>query len=174
MKEYGEIQIRARELVAAELERRRQEAQLRLPHRCTHNHRQLLDVRPTVDGEPNPTYNRVLSDGTQTIGLCMLGSENGEEWSGTICEDPVDAQRCPYYTPAKSLKELMAEAQQELTDPEWLTANMPELASLLWVLEDSALPRLPWVRRLMLNFRRFKVEPLKPSVDLIKLLPDKP
>lgn len=173
MKDYAEILIRARELAAEERERRYEQAQLRLPHRCTHNHRQVLDTRRAVEGEANPTYNRVTADGAQTIGLCMLGAEDAETWPGTICEDPIDAQRCPYYNPAQSLDEVLDELHRDLSNPEWLAANMPELSALVWVLEESTLPKLPWFRQFLLRFRRFKIEPLQPTVDPAKLLPDR-
>lgn len=172
MKDQAEILVRARELVNAEMEHRLAEAQQRLPHHCIHNHRQPVDVRPTVEGEPNPAYNRILSDGSKTIGLCMLGAENAEEWPGTICEDPVDALRCPYFSTTQSEAATLSTFKQDLTDPTWVSQNMPELATLLWVLEAQSLPQLPWFRRFLLLFRRFKIEPLKPAVDLAKLLSD--
>ncbi len=170
MKDQSDILIRVRELVHAERERRLAEAQLRLPHLCTHNHRQPLDTRPTVEGEVNPTFNRISPNGTPTIGLCMLGADSPEEWLGTICEEPIDAQRCPYFNTTQSEEVVLAAFQHDLTTPEWVSANMPELAALLWVLEGSELPRLPWFRRFLLRFRSFKVEPLKPALDPEKLL----
>lgn len=171
MRDYAEILTRARELADAERERRFVQAQLRLPHRCVHNHRQALDTRRTVEGDSNPTYNRIQVGGSQTIGLCMLGAENVEEWPGNICEDPIDAQRCPYFVAAQSIDEVMAEYQREIADPEWVSNNMPELSALLWVIEDASTPRLTWFRRLLLKVRRFKLEPLKPAIDPSKLLP---
>lgn len=170
MKDQTDILIRARELVHAERERRIAEAQLRLPHLCTHNHRQPLDTRPTVEGEPNPSFNRISPNGTPTIGLCMLGADSPEEWLGAICEEPIDAQRCPYFDTTQSEETVLALFHQDLTNPEWVATRMPELATLFWVLESSQLPSLPWFRRLLLRFRRFKVEPLKPAIDPEKLL----
>lgn len=170
MKDQNDILTRARELVHAERERRLAEAQLRLPHLCTHNHRQPLDTRPTVEGEPNPTFNRISPNGVATIGLCMLGANNPEEWLGTICEDPIDAQRCPFFNTTQSEESVLENFQQDLTNPEWVATHMPELATLLWVLENSTIPTLPWFRRFLLRFRSFKIEPLKPAVDPEKLL----
>jgi hypothetical protein len=172
LKDSTEILTRARELVYAEMERRLAEAQLRLPHRCVHNHRQSLDLRRTVEGEPNPTFNRVLNDGSQTIGLCMLGSSNPDDWQGTICEDPIDAQRCPYFVPVLSKDQVLETFRQDLSDPEWVGQHMPELATLFWVLDTNSLPQLPWFRRLLLRFRSFQVEPLRPATDPAQLLSD--
>jgi hypothetical protein len=170
LKDQIDILIRARELVHAERERRLADAQLRRPHLCVHNHRQPLDTRPTVEGEINPAYNRISPDGTPTIGLCMLGANSPEEWLGTICEEPIDAQRCPYFSTTQSEEAVLAAFRQDLTTPDWVTANMPELAALLWVLDSDETPKLPWVRRFLLRFRSFKIEPLKPAVDPEKLL----
>jgi hypothetical protein len=174
VKDQSAILVRARELVNSELERRLANAQLRLPHQCIYNHRQPLDVNKTVEGEANPTYNRVSPEGVKTIGLCMFGQDDLEEWPGTICEDPIDAQRCPLYVTTLTQEKVLESFREDLTNPEWVAANMPELAALLWVLEDSSLPQLPWFRRFLLNFRRFRVEPLRPAVDPANLLPGGP
>lgn len=171
MKRSEEILGRARECVAAEFERRLAEASRRLPHRCVYNHRQPLDVRRTVEGELNVAYNTISSSGSPTIGLCMLGSENSEEWSGTVCEDPIDAQKCPYFTPAKTKEAVLEELFRDLTDLDWLNDRMPELSALLWVLEESSAPRLSLWRRLRNYFLRIRLEPLRPAVDPAQLLP---
>jgi hypothetical protein len=170
LKDPTEILVRARELVQAEQERRLNEAQARLPRYCTHNHRQMLDSRSTIVGERNPTYNRISCEGVPTIGLCLLGADSPEEWQGTICEDPVDAQRCPYFNTINSKENVLTSLREDLTTPEWVAVHMPELSALLWVLEDTAIPKLSWFRRLLLHFHKFKVEPLRPAVDLEKLL----
>jgi hypothetical protein len=100
----------------------------------------------------------------------MLGANSPEEWLGTICEEPIDAQRCPYFSTTQSEEAVLAAFRQDLTTPDWVTANMPELAALLWVLDSDETPKLPWVRRFLLRFRSFKIEPLKPAVDPEKLL----
>lgn len=172
MKSNSEIWARARECVAAELENRLLEASLRLPHRCVHNHRQALDSRKTVEGEPNARYNRINITGDQTIGLCMLGAETPEDWNGTICEEPLDAQRCPYFTPLEDKEAVIRKFAEDVKDPEWVHTHMPELAALMWVLDESAPPRLMWIQRLFLYFRRVRIEPVRPSLDLDRLLPE--
>lgn len=179
MKTADEVRNRVVELLGAELDRRVLEASERLPHRCVNNHRQPLDSRRRVEGESNPTFNRV-SAGTdrgrglpvvQTIGLCMLGSDDPEVWAGTICEDAVDAKRCPYFSPAQSKAELFAEFTNDLRDTEWVQANLPEVAALLWVLESMQVPRISWWKKLWFKFAQIKTEPVAPSFDPAGLLP---
>ncbi len=102
----------------------------------------------------------------------MLGSNDPEEWQGTICEDPIDAQRCPFYTTMVNELEVLETLRQDLANPEWLGQNMPELSALLWVLDSQSLPSLSWFRRFLLKFRSFKIEPLRPAPDPAKLLSD--
>ena len=184
MKTFEEVWARARALVNAELERRLVEASKRLPHLCTFNHRQPLDVRPTIEGAVNAGYNTVSYHHGQTIGLCMLGAQKVDgrwmvagsdqeeaKWAGTICEDPIDAQRCPYFESAVSKETVLNEILNDLANSEWLTQNMPELQVLLWVLDEEAPPRFSWLERLRMHFRVVSLEPLQPSVDPLQLLP---
>ncbi len=178
MKNADEVRNRVVELLSAELDRRVLAASERLPTRCTHNHRQPLDSRRRVDGEPNRTFNRI-SVGTengrglpvlQTIGLCMLKSDNPEEWGGTICEDPIDAKRCPYFNPSQSKEELFSEFMHELQDKEWVKENLAEVHSLLWVLDAMQVPRISWWKKLWFRFVGIRVEPVQPSFDPARLL----
>lgn len=173
MKTQAEVVARAKSLVSTELDRRLALARQRLPHRCIHNHRQAIDSRKTVEGEANPTYNTIAADGSPTIGLCMLGANNPEDWRGTICEDPIDAQRCPDFTPGQNLEQILTSFRSELADPEWVNVHMPSLAALMWVLDEQAPPRLGFFRRFLLSFTRIQLEPVQPKVDLTLLLPDK-
>jgi hypothetical protein len=63
----------------------------------------------------------------------MLGSEDPEQWQGNICDDPIDAQRCPYFTPAKDAKTIVAEFMELVKEPSWVETNMPVVSALLWV-----------------------------------------
>lgn len=169
MKNPDEIRDRIRGLLAQELEMRLEETQKRLPHLCTHNHRQPTDSRKQVDGLANPTYNRIDSNGS-TVGLCMLGAESPEDWKGTVCEDPIDAQRCPYFNPVKSREAVSKDFLGQLQDPEWVLAEMPRVAELLWVLEAVQSPKIPFWKRWFLRLRRLSLEPVKPVVDPALLL----
>jgi len=178
MKKEGVIENRVRGLLVTELERRVEEGSKRLPHLCHHNQRQPLDTRKTVEGEPNSTFNRVSSPNGKklpTIGLCMLGAEDPEQWQGTICEDPLDAQRCPYFNPIIDKKMVWEEFAEQLGTPEWVSEHMPELEALCWVLGDDIDPvkRLPWWKRMWFRIIRVNVEPLTVS-DVTALLPAVP
>lgn len=182
MKTSDEIRNRVVELLEVELDRRVQLASERLPHLCVHNHRQPLDTRRNVDGAPNAGFNRVSSgveNGRalpviQEMGLCMLGAETPEQWTGTICDEPIDAKRCPVFTPLGSKEVLFAKFTEELQDPLWIEANLPEVASLLWVLETLQVPRISWWKKFWFRVMRITIEPVLPSFDVTKLLPPAP
>lgn len=179
MKTADEVRNRVVELLSAELDRRVREASERLPHRCFYNRRQPLDARRRVDGDPNEMFNRISAGAqagrslpvVQTIGLCMLGAEDPTQWSGSICEDAIDAKRCPDFTPVQSKEGLFAEFTKDLQDSEWVQAKLPEVAGLLWVLERMQVPHLPWWKKLWFRFVRIKVEPVTPPFDPAGLLP---
>jgi hypothetical protein len=167
-----EIADRVRYLLVRELDRRVQLSVQRLPGHCTHNYRHALDVRKTVDGEPNVNYNRIGLPVVQTIGLCMLGKENPEEWNGTICEDPVDAQRCPYFTGKVTKEQIRLDFETQVRDAKWLEVNLPEVYGLLWTLDRNAVVQLPWWKRLWFWFLRVRVEPMT-GVPVERWLPER-
>lgn len=171
MRTNDEIQNKIQTLLHKELNRRVQEATQRLPHRCTHNHRQSLDARREVTGEPNEGFNRVNRTRLPTVptlGLCMLGANTPEKWRGDICDDPIDAQRCPYFNPTLSKGAILTEFRQQVEDEEWLKAKLPDVHALLWVLDTSA-PNyhLPWWKRLWFRFLRLRTEPVRGVVALL-------
>lgn len=175
MKDESEIRARVRALLVQELDRRVEEATRRLPHLCQHNHRQALDTRKNVEGEANGTYNRVSPNGKSlpTIGLCMLGAEDPETWGGTICEDPIDAQRCPYFVSRQTKEEILHGFYQDLTTLGWVPEHMPELAGLFWVLDEGYQIQLPWWKRLWFRLLRIRVEPIvKPVAALLPSISD--
>lgn len=99
----------------------------------------------------------------------MLGSDDPETWGGTICEDPVDAQRCPYFTSKTSKADILSTLREETLDLEWLRNNLPEVYGLLWALED-AVPQIPWWKVLWFRLLRVRTEPVQ-SVSIDRLLP---
>jgi hypothetical protein len=168
---------RVRELLVEELDHRVQEASTRRPHYCIYNHRHPLDARKEVYGELND-YNRITDDRgqpvAQTIGLCMLGAEDPEEWKGAICEDDLDAQRCPYFTPIKGKDEIWEEFQRDVVDEGWVAENLSAVRELLWVLGGCKCPQLPWWKRLWYRWvLRIRVAPPL-AVDDPALLPPGP
>lgn len=168
MKTSKEIEARIRSRLVDELARRLRASGSRIPTNCVHNHRHTLDSRKRTEGEGNPLYNRIETPNGQTIGLCMLGSDTPEEWSGNICEDIVDAQRCPYFNLAKSKEAVLKEFSDQIADITWLEKELPDVASLVWALERPV--KLSLMARLKAWLFRVKVEPLTP-VDSTRLLP---
>lgn len=168
MKTDTEIKNRIRFLLAEALDARVAEASKRLPCLCKHNRQHPLDTRRTVHGEPNAGYNRItVAKGeavTQTIGLCMLGSEDPETWGGTICEDVVDAQKCPLFEPKVDKNLVWREFSHALRDRDELRVKFPEIYGLLWALEPSAdgfdERQLPWWKRLWFRLLRIRVKPV--------------
>jgi hypothetical protein len=177
MRSETEVQDRIRYLLTVELDRRVQDAGARLPHKCHHNHRQALDVRKEIDGEPNVQYNRIrptpelneLGDPLPVrklpvIGLCMLGVEDPTQWNGTVCEDPIDAMRCPYYNPIETKETVQQGFSQQLNDLDWVATNMPEVSGLLWALGSESLPNLPWWKALWFRFMQIRPDPLVKAI----------
>jgi hypothetical protein len=158
MKTAREIENRIRQLLVDEVDRRVAVAQARIPVNCKFNHRQPLDPRKLVGGEPNPQYNRI-SDTEQTIGLCMVGAEDPEDWKGTICEDALDAQRCPLFQSVLSKEAVWKQLKLDLVMEGWAKERMPELYALLWVLDHALSPFIPWWKRVWFWFLRVEPEP---------------
>ncbi len=190
MKSQRDIEARVRALVAEELSLRLEEATRRLPHLCQHNHRQPVDTRKTIEDLPNPGYNRVsrrhLPVLEESLGLCMLGASSPEDWKGTICEDPIDAQTCPVFLPILTKDAVTARCHADLSDPAWVGKHLPELATLLEVLgvlgvyspgdegqHWARALRLPWWKRLWFWLFRVEIEPVRLQLthDLSDLLP---
>jgi len=176
MKIEAEIQDRIRFLLTEEFGQRVEEATKRLPHKCNHNYRHPLDPRKQIEGVPNAYYNRVSRAEElpviQSIGLCMLDAEKPEDWAGTICEDPIDAQRCPYFDSVDTKEVVWDKFQVQIKDLQWVQANMPEVYGLLWALGSKKIPDLPWWKRLWYRFLTIRPDPLiKTYTDEELLLP---
>lgn len=176
MKNQSEIEERIRALLSEELTARVSLAGKRLPRLCEHNHRHTLDVRKKVEDETNAIYNRITTGPhlpvIQTIGLCMLGSNDPESWAGDICEDPIDAQRCPYFSSKLNKQVLWESFSKQVLDTSWLRSNMPEVHVLLWALGAQKQTLLiPWWKRIWFRLCRIRVEPVTPAEDITKLLP---
>jgi len=166
MKSEAEIQDRIRFLLSRELDRRVEEATQRLPVRCKYNHRQPLDTRKHIQGEPNPDFNRITRavhlPVYQTIGLCMYGCEDPAEWDAKICEDPIDAKRCEVFDPHTDKEAVLERFQAEVRDMVWVELNLPEVYGLLWALGTERSPKLPWWKLLWFRFLKIRPEPLLP------------
>jgi hypothetical protein len=161
MRDESAIQDRLRFLLTKELDRTVAESRARLPHKCEHNHRQPLDVRKEIAGTPNENYNKVSAKHLPIIGLCMLGADDPSQWNGTICEDPIDAQRCPYYSdPTATSEAVQKEFNRNIKDLVWVEKNLPEAYGLLWALGTEAMPSLPWWKALWFKVIRVRPDPL--------------
>lgn len=134
MRSEKEIHRQVESLVNHHFEDQVQEKTRRLPNNCVHHLNHNIDVRERVNGERNPAYNRLDGKiGLEVVGLCMYGSEDKESWPGNICEDELDAIRCPLFTPLQSVGEIKEEFENQLKDPHWVKEKLPEVAALLWV-----------------------------------------
>ena len=160
MRSSEEVQGRSRHLLARELDRRVVLAQGRLPHNCRHNYRHSLDVRKEVEGEINEDYNRLDRVALPVIGLCMLDADNPQEWKGNICEDPIDAMRCPYFDMLQTKEAVLEEFNGQIKDLVWVEENMPEVHGLLWALGSESLPKLPWWKALWYRFLKIRPDAL--------------
>jgi hypothetical protein len=169
MRTEQEVKTRVRELVSQELSFRLKEASKRLPKYCVNYYAHTLDSRKTVDGVKNPMYNRINPSDregvTPTLGLCRLGSLEPEYWGGTICEDPIDAIRCPNFQPISTKGSIIAELERDLKDPDWIKYHIPELYSLIWVLGSESELKVSWWKKVLVFFRVIKVEPLRVLFD---------
>ncbi len=170
MKAETEVRNRLRGLLVQELDRRTSEAGQRLPRSCAHNHQQQLDFRKTVGGALNTSYNCVSAEGSPEIGLCFHGVQDPKSWSGDICEDVVDAQRCPYFSPKLGREEILVQFRRDLASPGWISENLPGVAELLWVLDLAEVLPIPWWRRLWHRFLHIRVEPVAKAKKVEDLL----
>ena len=129
MRPINEIEDRIRGLFFEELRLRGAEAEKRLPARCIYNKQNPLDSRSLHEGEPNDYHNRITTEpwtaSTRTIGLCMYGSKDIETWPGNLCEDAIDAQRCPLFTPLQSKAEILAEFMSDISNVAYKSASVP-------------------------------------------------
>ena len=160
MRTENEVADRIRFLLGEELSKRVAVASKRLPRHCKHNYLHSLDVRKRTEGDFNEAYNRIELAGKQTIGLCMLGQEDPSKWDGTICEDPIDAQRCPVYDPIVTKDTLEEEFLSQIKDLEWVQGNLPEVYGLLWALGSGKTPDLPWWKRVWFRMISIRPDPL--------------
>lgn len=172
MKSEQEIRDRLKEAYQEELLKRLALVGERVPHKCTHNYRHPLDARKVTEEGFNPSYNRVTKGNglpvLQTVGLCLLGSEDASTWGGVICDEPIDAKRCPVFLPKKGKEEVMEELKASMADESWVKENMPEVYALMWALGEVSTPKVSLWAKILVWLSRPKVEaqlPALPSGD---------
>lgn len=163
MKSRHEIIVRGRSLIYEYMRSSVTSNSLRLPENCRHNLQAACD-----DPEPkNRDRVRITRSGKSTIGLCMYGAESPQTWPGNICDDPTDACSCPLFSSLRTDQEVIEACKSNLRNPEWVQENIPELATILWVLQLSEI-RLSWIERLKLWLARKPLESMQPA----PILPD--
>ena len=92
----------------------------------------------------NCTHNRSLQYGPLAkFGFCSLHIEDPAEWQALLCtelrEEMNNAPDCPAFEPPLSKDELKQEFIDKfgLSDLGTVAADYPDLAALMWVLEDE-------------------------------------
>jgi len=160
MRTENEVQDRIRFLLSKELDHQIATLCSRVPQNCQYNHRQPLDIRKEIEGEPNTSYNRIAESDAVAIGLCMLGASDPLQWNGTICEDPIDAQRCQQFELVSTKEILIANFNNQIKDFDWVIQFLPEVYGLLWALGSEAMPKLPWWKRFWFRLMRIRPDPL--------------
>jgi len=132
-------QIRYRHL------KKRLEAELRkVPGNCTYN--AVIPIPSQMHSEKNvesPSKGDNLG-----FGICMLGADELDKWKPTFCDDRVDgglrAKKCSVFCPRHTKEQVKAafiSELQEMTLAE-VAYNYPDLAALIWVLDEADLPAM--------------------------------
>ena len=104
----------------------------------------------------NCAYNEVHqprnSQHGKPVGLCMYSAENADEWQGVICDEDFGgiqtARECGLFQPHKTKMEVKAEfyALMEQEDLGFIAAQYPDIAAILWVLNDRGYKPTLWQR----------------------------
>lgn len=139
-------QIRYRHL------KKRLEAELRpVPGNCAYNAVIPQPVLPTGQTHNGVPVGIPVSTGGGSpvgLGICMFGAGDLTKWKPTFCDEQVDgglrAKKCSDFCPRRSkeqVKEAFAQELQEMSLAE-VAYNYPDLAALIWVLDESDLPTL--------------------------------
>lgn len=91
----------------------------RAPHNCKYHHDHKI---------PNTE---------ETIGLCMYGSDDPENWPGDVCDQDEIAQACPMFSCKTTKQQALKHEAGRLQNPVIVKENYPEIAALLWVLTED-------------------------------------
>jgi hypothetical protein len=103
-----------------------------LPQNCVHNHKHTPEIVEQDETDLSPT----VKEGDD-IRLCMLGSDNPEEWPGNICQDPLTAKRCPFFENKHNHQDALREYKERIADPKVLAHEYKDIAALKWTLESD-------------------------------------
>lgn len=111
-------------------------------------HRKKMVAAGLAPTAPNCAHNRHLALYGKVMGICGL-NEGTPSWNRVACDQnlcPEVARTCPFFTPARPPAELKVLFQQQLENllsqaqqgqPGYLAHQYPDVAALLWVLEDD-------------------------------------
>lgn len=108
--------------------------------------RKYLRPRPC-----NCVHNHAHDTGEGTVRLCMLGSDDPENWPGNICDTVENVRTCPFYRNRYDKDELKAKFDTVLEDPDVLYNEYRDIAMLKWILEEEP-PALTWWQKFKLWF----------------------
>lgn len=151
MKSAGSIRHKISQIRYRHLKKRLETELRQVPGNCAYN---AVIPQPSIPtglrhngtpiGAPLPTG----ADSPVGYGLCMFGAGDLSKWTPTFCDEQVDggvrAKKCKDFCPRRSkeqVKEAFAQELQEMTLAE-VAYHYPDLAALIWVLDESDLPPL--------------------------------
>jgi hypothetical protein len=124
MKTEGQVRQKFKQVCYRHRKKLLEKSLSRVPDNCAHNRQ--LDV-----------------GGTRPVGFCSLLIEDPGEWQGLVCDvhrDPELAKTCPKFRPPIETDDIKAAFKALVEDPErgLLALKYPDIAALLWVLDDVA------------------------------------
>lgn len=106
----------------------------------------------------NCAYNEVhrpMNSKGDPIGLCMYSAESADDWQGVVCDEDFGgirlARDCGLFKPHKTKLEIKADfhALMESQDLGDIAVQYPDIAALLWVLDDRGYTPTLWHRFLL-------------------------
>lgn len=96
-------------------------------------------------GETDPETGRAV-----TVGLCLYGAQNPEEWPGDLCGG---AKGCPYFETEETKEEIKQRFEESLENEVTVAQHYKDIAALQWVLGEKVYSwDLVWYQRLYLWF----------------------
>lgn len=137
MRNENEVRHKLQQAQFRHLKKRIESSYKKRPCNCAFNetHRTMSQ---TANGEP--------------IALCMYGATDPVEWEGVICDDDfggvAQARDCTLFKPRRTKVEIKAEHHDlmENGDISLVAAKYPDIAALMWVLDDRPHKLSLWQR----------------------------
>lgn len=175
MKSAGSIRHKISQIRYRHLKKRLELELRQVPGNCAYNAVVPPPTLPTGQSINGLALGVPLATG-DGFGLCMFGAGDLSKWTPTFCDEQVDgglrAKKCSDFCPRRSkdqIKEVFAQELQEMTLAE-VAYNYPDLAALIWVLDESDLPPLDAVEEAVADpIKSVEVTPEPPPV-----VPDPP